>query len=173
MEFLSFDKLNISKNYLHNFINENINNKNIINATNLIDYNLINQLKTFLIQKGYNCKNNEYYVEIHNQNNLNYKNKFPLHVDSNGPIPGNVVTFIYYYYFTPNIEGGNLIIQDYHKYKWWFLEYKKYYLKTINVWTEEHKNRFVFMKENLYHKAENIYSTTDFQRIFLTIFIKI
>jgi hypothetical protein len=176
MEFVDFDKLSIPKDYLSNFVesnknNININKNGILNITESIDNILINQLKCFLLEKGYVTK--DYYSEIHYQNHKNYKNKFPWHIDSNGAIEGEVVTFIYYHHFTPNIKGGNLMIQDYKKYKWWFFEYKIYTEKTINVWSEGHKNRFVFMEENLEHKAEEIYFTENFERQFLTIFLQI
>jgi len=174
MEFVNFDKLGIFDDYMSTFIENNITNsnkENIINVTNIISNILINQLRCFLIEKGYITK--EFYAEIHNQNNKNYKNKFPWHVDSYGAITGEVVTFLYYYYITPNTKGGNLMIQEYQKYKWWFFEYKSYTEKTIDVWSEGHKDRFVFMEENLYHKAEEISSTEPFERIILTIFFQI
>ncbi len=175
MEFVDFDRLSISADYLSAFIINNNNNKNIINITDIINNDnfkhIINQLRGYLFEKGYTTK--EFYAEIHNQNNQNYKNKFPWHIDSDGAIPGEVVTFIYYYYITPNTKGGNLMIQEYQKYKWWFFEYKSYTEKTINVWSEGHRNRFVFMEENLYHKAEEISSTEPFERKLLTIFFQI
>lgn len=179
MEFVEFEKLSISADYLSNFIDSNIDNINInkrgiLDVTKSIDNILINQLRCYLSEKGYTTKN--YYSEIHYQSNKNYRNKFPWHIDSNGAIKGDVVTFIYYYHFTPNINGGNLMIQEYQeckKNKWWFFEYKTYSEKTINVWTDGHKNRFVFMEENLEHKAEEIYSTVPFTRQFLTIFLQI
>lgn len=171
MEFVNFDKLSIPKNYLSNLVESNNNKNGILNVTNSIDKILINQLRCFLLEKDYVVK--DYYSEIHYQNHKNYKNKFPWHIDSNGAIDGDVVTFIYYHHFTNNIKGGNLMIKDYKKNKLWFFEYKTYTEKTINVWSEGHKNRFVFMEENLQHKAEEIYSTEPFERQFLTIFLQI
>jgi hypothetical protein len=177
MEFVNFNNFIFPSNYLSTFVDEMIL-KNpdtfIINVTHLINTNVIFELKNYLTQKGYNINiNSKFHSEIHNQNNNNSKNNFPWHVDSNGAIEGNVVTFIYYHHITPNTKGGNLLINDYEKCKWWFFEYKKYTQKTIDIWSEEHKNRFVFMEENLEHKAEDIYSTEPFNRQFLTIFINV
>jgi hypothetical protein len=179
MEFISFNNFNFPSNYLSTFVDDMINinpDTFIINVTDLINSNVIYELNNYLIQKGYDINNinqGKYYSEIHNQNNKNSKNKFPWHVDSNGAIEGDVVTFIYYHHFTPNTKGGNLMIKDYEKCKWWFFEYKTYTQKTIDIWSEEHKNRFVFMEENLEHKAEEVYSTEPFNRQFLTIFINV
>lgn len=133
MEFVEFSKtLNIPEDYMSSFVEKHICDASLsshgrLDVSHLIDETIIDKLRCFLSKKGYKTKN--YYVELHSQNNKNTKYTFPWHVDSYGAISETVVSFLYYHYMTPNVKGGDLLIKDYTREKWWIFDYKKYNTK--------------------------------------------
>ena len=141
-----------------------------MNATPWISEFIVQRLREFLSRHGYVTK--KYHAEIHHQTERNVRRKFPWHVDSDGAIPGQVVTFLYYHHQTGAASGGRLLIRERkERRKWWAL-FDRYTEKAVDVWSSGHRERFVFMRENVYHKAEDIASAS-FERKLMAIFFQV